>query len=120
MALQQPVRSWFELAAPWAAEFHTDDTREFSRIWQGFMTARFTLGMVLLALQVTLFASGTSHSKWLVFISLAYFGSTLTTGLFGKPLLLGDNFNRRWIRLVGVDVLAFSSDRKSTRLNSSH
>ena len=109
MTLQPPVRSWFDPAAPWAADFQTDDTREFSRIWQGFMTARFTLGLVLLALQVTLFASGASHSMWLVAISLVYFGSTLTTGLFGKPLLLGDRFNRHWIRLVGVDVLAFSS-----------
>ena len=109
MSPRPPERSWFDLAAPWAAEFHADDTREFSRIWQGFMTARFTLGLVLMAMQVTLFASGTSHSLWLVSISLAYFGSTLTTGLFGKPLLLGDNFNRHWIRLVGVDVLAFSS-----------
>ena len=109
MAIGPSERSWFDPAAPWAAEIHTDDTREFSRIWQGFMTARFTLGLVLLAMQVTLFATGTPHSKWLVAISLAYFASTLTTGLFGKPLFLGDSFNRHWIRLVGLDVLAFSS-----------
>jgi two-component system, NtrC family, sensor histidine kinase PilS len=102
-------RSWFGPAAPWAAVIHTDDTREFSRIWQGFMTARLTLGLVLLAMQVTMVAMGTSHSLWLIAISLAYFASTLTTGLFGKPLFLGDSFNRHWIRLVGLDVLAFSS-----------
>jgi two-component system sensor histidine kinase PilS (NtrC family) len=88
---------------------HTDDTREFSRIWQGFMTARFTLGLVLLAMQGTMLAMGNSHTRWLIAISLAYFASTLTTGLFGKPLFLGDSFNRHWIRLVGLDVLAFSS-----------
>lgn len=109
MARPPTERSWFGPAAPWAAEIHTDDTREFSRIWQGFMTARFTLGLVLLAMQVTMLAIGTSHSKWLIAISLAYFASTLTTGLFGKPLFLGDSFNRHWIRLVGLDVLAFSS-----------
>ncbi len=102
-------RPWFGPAAPWTADMHTDGTREFSRIWQGFMTARFTLGLVLLAMQVTLFTSGTSYSKWLVIISLAYFGSTLATGLFGKPLFLGDNFSRHWLRLVGLDVLAFTS-----------
>ena len=107
---QPPVeRSWFGPAAPWARVIHTDDTREFSRIWQGFMTARFTLGLVLLAMQVTMLALGTSHGKALVLISLAYFASTLTTGLFGRPLFLGDRFNRHWIRLVGLDVLAFSS-----------
>lgn len=102
-------RSWFGPAAPWAAEIHADDTREFARIWQGFMTARFTLALVLLAMQVTMMAIGSVHGKWLIAISLAYLGSTLTTGLFGKPLLLGDSFNRHWIRLVGLDVLAFST-----------
>lgn len=86
-----------------------DDTREFSRIWQGFMTARFTLGMVLLAMQITMAALGTSHSPWLVPISLAYLASTLTSGLFGKPLFLGNSFSPHWLRLVGLDVLAFSS-----------
>ena len=104
-----PERSWFGPAAPWTAEIHTDDTREFSRIWQGFMTARFTLGLVLLVMQVTMLALGTAQNKWLLVISLAYFASTLATGLFGQPLFLGDSFNRHWIRLVGLDVLAFSS-----------
>ncbi len=109
MTGQPSGRSWFGPAAPRTVEIHTDGTREFSRIWQGFMTARFTLGLVLLAMQLTLLAGGTSYSRWLVAISLAYFGSTLVTGLFGKPLFLGDNFSRQWIRLVGLDVLAFSS-----------
>lgn len=109
MAGPSSERSWFGPAAPWAAKIHTDDTREFSRIWQGFMTARLTLGLVLLAMQVTMLTIGTAHGRWLVAISLAYFASTLTSGLFGKPLFLGDNFNRHWIRLVGLDVLAFSS-----------
>jgi two-component system sensor histidine kinase PilS (NtrC family) len=109
MAQPPTERSWFGPAAPWAAVIHTDDTREFSRIWQGFMTARFTLALVLLAMQVTMLAIGTAHSKALLLISLAYFASTLTTGLFGRPLFLGNSFNRHWIRLVGLDVLAFSS-----------
>jgi two-component system sensor histidine kinase PilS (NtrC family) len=109
MPEQPSERAWFGPAAPWAAEIHTDDTREFSRIWQGFMTARFTLGLVLVAMQVTILTTGPTHNIWLLLISLAYFASTLTTGLFGKPLFLGDSFSRHWIRLVGLDVLAFSS-----------
>ena len=109
MAERASERSGSGPAAPWAAVIHTDDTREFSRIWQGFMTARFTLGLVLVAMQITLLATGPSHTMGLLFISLAYFASTLTTGLFGKPLFLGNRFNRHWIRLVGLDVLAFSS-----------
>jgi len=109
MTQQPPKRSWFGLEAPWAAEIHTDDTREFSRIWQGFMTARLTLGLVLVAMQITILTTGSNHSRWLLAISLAYLASTLTTGLLGKPLFLGYSFNRHWIRLVGLDVLAFSS-----------
>lgn len=73
------------------------------------MAARFTLGLVLLALQGTLYASGTPQNKWLIAISLAYFASTLTTGLFGQPRFLGSTFNRAWILLVGLDVIAFTS-----------
>ena len=87
----------------------SSDTREISRIWQGFMTARFTLGLVLLALQGTLYAMGMPQNKWLIGVSLAYFASTLTTGLFGQPRFLGSTFNRAWILLVGLDVLAFTS-----------
>lgn len=87
----------------------SNDTREISRIWQGFMTARFTLGLVLLALQGTLYATGTPQNKWLIAISLGYFASTLTTGLFGQPRFLGSTFSRSWMLLVGLDVFAFSS-----------
>ena len=86
-----------------------NDTREIARIWQGFMTARFTLGLVLLALQGTLYATGSPQNKWLIAISLGYFASTLTTGLFGQPRFLGSTFGRSWILLVGLDVFAFSS-----------
>ena len=85
----------------------TAATREFSRIWQGFMTARFTLGLLLLVLQLALYATGISHTKWLAVICLAYVASTIGTGLFGTPRLLDNTFNWPWIRLVGIDVLAF-------------
>ena len=86
-----------------------DSTREFARIWQGFMAARLTLALVLVAMQVTLLATGVASNPWLIAISVAYFASTLTSGLFGKPQFLGDHFNRHWLRLVGLDVLAFST-----------
>lgn len=110
MALTRPLGSRLDPAAPWDIPvIISSDTREISRIWQGFMTARFTLGLVLLALQGTLYATGTPQNKWLIVISLAYFASTLTTGLFGQPRFLGSTFNRSWILLVGLDVIAFTS-----------
>jgi len=88
----------------------SNETREFSRIWQAFMTARFTVGLVLLVLQITLLATGVSHSnKWLIGIALLYFISSLVSGMSAHPHFLGSTFSRPWIRLVGIDVLAFSS-----------
>jgi two-component system sensor histidine kinase PilS (NtrC family) len=71
------------------------------------MTARFTVGMALVVMQLTLYALGTSKTWWPIAISLAYFASTLTTGIFGNPRFIGSSFNGSWMRLVGMDVLAF-------------
>jgi two-component system sensor histidine kinase PilS (NtrC family) len=103
-----PERAWFGPLTPWADAVAVGDTREFARIWQGFMTARFTLGMVLVALQLTLYAMGIAHNRLLIFIGLAYFASTLTSGLFGKPRFLGRDYNQAWIRLVGIDLVTIS------------
>jgi len=89
------------------AETPSEEGREFSRIWQGFMIARFTVGLLLVALQITLFASGISHGKWQIVVSLAYLASTVRTGMFGTPRMLDDTFNRPWLRLVGLDLLTF-------------
>lgn len=103
-----PEHSWF---GPPAAELATevpDEAHEFARLWQGFMTARLTLGLVLLALQAALYATGTSHSTPMIAITVAYFGGTLATRLLIKPRPLGQSFNRAWGVVVGLDVVAFS------------
>ncbi len=105
---ETPASRWFDTGPQRSSVTANEQAREFARIWQGFMTARFALGLLLLALHATLYAIGTSHNKWLSVVSLAYLSSTLTTGLFGTPRLLGSTFNRPWLRLVGLDVLAFS------------
>jgi two-component system sensor histidine kinase PilS (NtrC family) len=103
------ARSWLGPLGHWPDVAAGGDTREFARIWQGFMVARFTLALVMLALQATLLAGGIAHTPWLVVISMCYFGSTLLSGLFGTPRFLGSAFNGAWIRLVGLDVVAFAS-----------
>jgi two-component system sensor histidine kinase PilS (NtrC family) len=108
MTDQDTVHSWFGPPEDDAQAQGLDDTHEFGRLWQGFMTARLTLGMVLMVLQTTLYATGTSNSKTLIAISTAYFIGTLATRLFARPRPLGGAFNRTWGILVGVDVLAFS------------
>jgi two-component system sensor histidine kinase PilS (NtrC family) len=101
--------SWLAPTAATAVPDGGEETKEFVRLWQGFMTARMTLGLVMSGLQLFLYFTGTSHSKLLVAISLAYCASTVATRLLGKPRALGVAFNGSWLTLVGVDVVVFSA-----------
>jgi two-component system sensor histidine kinase PilS (NtrC family) len=101
--------SWFGPTVLSTEQDAAEDTTEFSRLWRAFMTARLTLGMVLMALQVALYATGSAHSRLLVAISVAYCMATIASKIFGTPRPLGSAFNRYWVTLIGVDVLAFSA-----------
>ena len=73
------------------------------------MTARVTLGLVLLALQASLWGMGFSSSLWLVGVSAAYFLAALGVRVFARPRHLGEHFTTQWLLTVGVDVCAFST-----------
>ena len=105
MSAPGPEHSWF---GPLGAENAPKEPQEYERLWQGFMTARATLGLVLMVLQMALYASGTAHNAALIVIGTAYFAGTLFTRLLVKPRPLGGSFSRAWGVVVGVDVLAFS------------
>ena len=81
---------------------------EFVRLWRGFMTARVTLGLVLLALQGSLYALGQSRDKLLILTCGAYLAATLGTRLLGKPRRLGRTFDPLWVSTIGVDLVAFA------------
>ena len=102
------ANSWFEHSVLEPTPDIPEDSDELARMWQGFMSARLTLGLVLVLLQTVLFATGTSQSRWLIAISTAYFAGTLAARLFIKPRPLGHSFNRVWGVVVGMDVLVFS------------
>lgn len=81
---------------------------EFVRLWRGFMTARVTLGLVLLALQGTLYALGQSPDKLLIAVCAVYLAATLMTRLVGRPRRLGRTFGALWVSTIGVDVVTFA------------
>ena len=99
--------SWFEPPGLAVTQDSTEESREFIRLWQAFMTARLTLGVVMVALQGTLYMTGFAHSLLLVAISVGYCTVTAVSRFLDKPRALGLTFNRLWVTSVGVDVLAF-------------
>jgi two-component system sensor histidine kinase PilS (NtrC family) len=86
-----------------------EDHHEFERLWRGFMTARVTLGLVLLLLHGTLSALGQASGIWLVVISAAYFVAALIVRVGTLPRRLGRTFDLKWASVIGVDVLAFTA-----------
>jgi len=81
---------------------------EFERIWRGFMTARATLGLVLVVLQASILVLAPQQSPSALVICVAYFAATLTLRLKARPRQLSPTFDSLWLRTVGVDVLTFS------------
>jgi two-component system sensor histidine kinase PilS (NtrC family) len=99
--------SWLDARQADAAVQSPEQPGEFIRLWRGFMTARVTLGVVLLLLQAALFALGQSHDLLLVVVCAVYLLATLGTRLLGKPRHLGETFDPQSLWTIGVDVVAF-------------
>lgn len=100
--------SWFEPPSIAVSTESAEETTEFIRQWQGFMTARVTLAVVMFALQSAMFFTGFSHSRLLLAASIGYCAATIASKVFDKPHLLSNSFNWSWFTLVGVDVLVFT------------
>lgn len=82
---------------------------EFERVWLGFMTARATLGLVLVLLQGTIFALAPRQSSTALLTCVAYFCAAMAVRVMTQPQQLGNTFDIQWLRTVGVDVLTFAA-----------
>ncbi|MBC7705131.1 MAG: PAS domain-containing sensor histidine kinase [Rhodoferax sp.] len=102
-----PARPWFDLRLPQEAGLLAEGPDEFVRLWRGFMTARVTLGLVLVTLQSTLYALGQSRDKLLIMACGAYLVATLATRVLSRPRRLGRTFDPLWLSTIGVDLVAF-------------
>jgi len=83
----------------------------FERLWRGFMTARVTIALVLpvrLGALHTL-APALGFSRWLVGLCAVYLLVSLVTRVFTQPQLPGRGFDRQWLPIIGVDLLAIST-----------
>jgi two-component system, NtrC family, sensor histidine kinase PilS len=114
MAVPQPASStlWLDSAqfpdTPTAALAEGVPT-EFDRLWRGFMTARVTLGIALLALQSGLWAIGQMASASLIVVAGLYLLAALVVRLFATPHQFGHVLTIEWLLTVGVDAVAFSA-----------
>ena len=104
------THSWFDQA--WLdPDAHAPDSRpqEFDRLWRGFMTARVTLGLVLLLLQGTILALGSSRDTTLILVCLGYLVSTLAFRFTARPRRLVRSISFSSIATIGVDIVAFAA-----------
>ena len=113
MAATPEAPAWF---APTPAELAIDradsaniNPTEFVRLWRGFMTARVTLGAVLLALQSTLWALGQLPNTFLLFICGGYLAVGVAHRFYAQPRQLGSNFDPQWVFAIGIDLAVFSA-----------
>ncbi len=112
MSGEPDTRSWYDQA--WLdldleAQEHDGRPQEFDRLWRGFMTARVTLGLVLLLLQGTLLALGTNRDTTLILVCLGYLVSALAFRFTARPRRLQRSFSFAWIATIGVDIAAFAA-----------
>ena len=82
---------------------------EFERVWRGFMTARVTLGAMLVLLQGGIFFLSPAQGGGAVLVCIAYLMASLVVRFKSHPQHLGNTFDAQWLRTVGVDVLTFAA-----------
>jgi len=100
--------SWFSPSLTDIAIGPHEGHPEFDRLWLGLMTARVTLGIVLMVLQGTLYWLGQSANSGMVVISGIYLAATLVVRMGHSPRQLSPGFEWQWIYTIGADVMAFS------------
>ncbi len=110
MQATDEVHSWF---GPSLLDTDLEPTDhalpELSRLWRGFMTARATIGLVLLLLQSVLYGLGQVSNLWLLVVCFGYFASALVVRIGFRPRRLGRTFDLQWVAVIGVDVLVFAT-----------
>lgn len=77
------------------------------RIWQGFMTARLMVALLLLALQGLETYFHSASPAWLLAMCAVYAAFALSTRLGIAPVTPGKSFERYWPATLGLDLLVY-------------
>ena len=99
MPTQPQAHSWFA-PSPLNTGFGESDDPvkspgEFERLWRGFMTARVTLGLMLLLLQGSLWGLGQSANPLLIFVCGGYFAAGSKAKR--RPRLVAAKMTLMWV-----------------------
>ena len=101
------------LSIPWVeSTFELIGDTPFTRLWRGFMTARVTIAMVLLAVLSTLsmlVGNTLGISNWMLGLCASYLAATLAVRILTHPQPPGRAFDPQWVSTIGVDLVAFST-----------
>ena len=79
----------------------------FLRVWQGLMTARVMIALLLLVLQTTRYLISGVVQPWLAALCLGYLGQTLFVRLWRRPQPPGRTFDVPWRWTIGADLAVF-------------
>ncbi|HXE21057.1 MAG TPA: ATP-binding protein [Rhodoferax sp.] len=101
--------SWFGPLEPERIAKSVQQNLAIVRLWRGFMTARVTVGLLLLLLQVSMVGLGQPVHKWLMALCATYLAVTLAVRIYARPRWPGQNFDPQWVFTIGVDVLVFTA-----------
>lgn len=91
------------------AAFSGREDFAFERLWNGFMTARILIALVLLLLQGFIYGLGQPVAEWLVLLCGSYLAAALAVRFLSRPQPPGQTFDPQWVATIGVDLLAFSA-----------
>ena len=109
MSTNPAAISWYSATLLEPGTDQSQRPLDFERLWRAFMTARATLGLVLVLLQGGIFALTNAHDSTALFIAVSYFGAALAVRLLFRPQQMGQTFDTHWLRTVGIDLLAFTA-----------
>ena len=114
MAQSPEPRIWFASASGQSDEEPKSGAKEkgsseFERLWRGFMTARVTLGLMLLLLQSSLWALGQTNQLWLLYVCGGYLAITIAVRFYALPRQLSRPSLPGWFFTIGIDVVVFSA-----------
>src|SRR5574343_388505 len=109
MTGRDEVNSWFgPTLLDMAPEPDRDTSPETRRLWRGFMTARATLGLMLVLVHGALYALALVDQGWLLFMCGCYAALTVATRIWLPPQRLHRSFDGPWLAVIGVDVAFFA------------